>query len=160
MALQPIKFLQLFWQELVASASVGELEACRRIATFVLTMPQEPAGLGPPPVLPIFLHLVLPSLIATADRQQLAEQTTSVELMLAIIASVLTMAAHLEWAMRSAASDDSPVLGQSSGAMSRRLAGDLRRASPKSVVSALIMQRLSSSSSFVATFPAFASEQQ
>ena len=152
--LPPIKFLQLFWSELLAAASLGELEACRRIATFVLTTPQDS---NMPPVLPIFLHIILPSLIADTDKQPPPEQTMSIELMVAIISSVLNAAIHLEWAMKSALGEDRLMLGQSSTAASRRLALDLRR-NRKSNVSNTIVQRLSSSPSFVANFPVFKSE--
>ncbi|PPQ64382.1 hypothetical protein CVT26_002089 [Gymnopilus dilepis] len=154
--LPPIKFLQIFWTELVTAASLGELEACRRIATFVLTMPQEPTQ---PPILPIFLFIFLPSLIAAADRQNPPEQTMTMELLVSIISSVLNAAVHLEWAMRSAGAsgNDRLVLGQSSAAMARRLAQDLRL-NHESSVSGMISQRLASSQSFVANFPAFISE--
>jgi mediator of RNA polymerase II transcription subunit 5 len=152
--LPPIKFLQLFWNELVATASLGELEACRRIGTFVLTMPQDSTV---QPILPIFLFIVLPSLIASADKQQPPEQTMTTELLVAIISSVLNAAVHLEWAMRSASKDDRYVLGQSSGALARRLALDLRQ-NRISVVSGLVLQRLASSPPFVANFPAFIGE--
>ncbi|KDR85067.1 hypothetical protein GALMADRAFT_218149 [Galerina marginata CBS 339.88] len=154
--LSPIKFLQLFWTELVASASLAELEACRRIATFVLTIPQDS---NTPPILPIFLHLVLPSLIVAADLQQPPEQTMTIELLVAIISSALNAAVHLEWAMRSAtvSGDECLVLGQSSAAMARRLAQDLRR-NRASHVSGMILQRLAFSQSFVANFPAFKGE--
>lgn len=154
--LPPIKFLQLFWIELVTAASLGELEACRRLATFVLTMPQ---GSTIPPLLPIFMYIVLPSLISAADKQTAPEQTMTMELLVAIISSVLNAAVHLEWAMRSASAseNDRLVLGQSSAAMARRLAQDLRR-NHKSPVSGMISQRLASSQSFVANFPAFISE--
>ncbi|KAF8973994.1 hypothetical protein BDZ97DRAFT_1777866 [Flammula alnicola] len=139
--LPPIKFLQVLWTELVTAASLGELEACRRIATFVLTMPQDSTTY---PILPIFLHVVLPSLITNADRQQPSEQTMTMELLVAIISSVLNAAIHLEWAMRSASGDDRLVLGQSTL--------DLRR-NRTSVVSGLVLQRLASSQSFVANSP-------
>ncbi|KAF8168029.1 mediator complex subunit Med5-domain-containing protein [Crassisporium funariophilum] len=152
--LPPIKFLQLFWTELVASANLGELEACRRIATFVLTMPQDSSI---HPLLPIFMHLVLPSLIADADHQQPSEKTISVELLVAVISSALNAALHLEWAMRSVSGDDRLVLGQLSTPMARRLAVDLRR-NRGSDVSNMILQRLASSQSFVANFPVFIGE--
>ena len=150
----PIKFLQLFWTELVASANLGELEACRRIATFVLTMPQDSTVC---PLLPIFMHIVLPSLVAGAGRQQSAEQAVTVELLVVTISSVLNAALHLEWALRSVSGDDRLVLGQLSTAMARRLAQDLRRHRDRDVNS-MILQRLASSQSFVANFPNFISE--
>jgi len=133
---------------------LGELEACRRIATFVLTMPQDATV---PPILPIFLFVFLPSIIANADNQQPPEQTMTIELLVAVVSSVLNAAIHLEWAMRSASADDRLLLGQSSAALARRLALDLRR-NRTSSVSVLILQRLTSSPPFVANFPAFVGE--
>ena len=149
----PIKFLQLFWTELVASANLGELEACRRIATFVLTMPQDSTVC---PLLPIFMHIVLPSLVASATQQQPPEQAVTVELLVVTISSVLNAALHLEWAMRSGDSDRL-VLGQLSTTIARRLAQDLRRNRSRDVNST-ILRRLGSSQSFVANFPIFISE--
>lgn len=151
----PIKFLQLFWTELVASANLGELEACRRIATFVLTMPHPDSTVCP--LLPIFMHIVLPSLVAGASRQQPSEQAITVELLVITISSVLNAALHLELAMRSASGDDRLVLGQLSTTMARHLAQDLRRNRGRDVNSK-ILQRLGSSQSFVANFPNFISE--
>ena len=150
----PMKFLQLFWTELVASANLGELEACRRIATFVLTMPQDSAVC---PLLPVFMHIVLPSLVASASQQQPPEQAVTVELLVVTISSVLNAALHLEWAMRSVSGDDRLVLGQLSTTMARRLAQDLRRNRGRDV-NTTILRRLASSQSFVANFPTFISE--
>lgn len=150
----PIKFLQLFWTELVASANLGELEACRRIATFVLTMPQDSTVC---PLLPVFMHIVLPSLVASASQQQPPEQAVTVELLVVTISSVLNAALHLEWAMRSVSGDDRLVLGQLSTTMARRLAQDLRRNRGRDV-NTTILRRLASSQSFVANFPTFISE--
>lgn len=150
----PVKFLRLFWTELAASANLGELEACRRIATFVLTTPQDSTIC---PLLPIFMHLVLPFLVANATRQQPAEQAITVELLVVTISSVLNAALHLEWAMRSVSGDDCLVLGQLSTAIARRLAQDLRR-NRGCDINNTILQRLASSQSFVANFPTFKSE--
>ncbi|KAF9569643.1 hypothetical protein CPC08DRAFT_701548 [Agrocybe pediades] len=146
----PIKFVQLLWGELSVAASSGETETCRRIATFVLAVPQDSTI---PPLLPIFMHFVLPALIATADRKQNPEQTMDTELLVSIVSSVLNAAVHLEWAMRGIP-DGRLALGQSSNAIARRLSLDLRR-NRRSPVSGIIFQRLSSSPSFVANFPAF-----
>ena len=150
----PIKFLQLFWTELVASANLGELEACRRIATFVLTMPQDSTVC---PLLPVFMHIVLPSLVASASQQQPPEQAVTVELLVVTISSVLNAALHLEWAMRSVSGDDRLVLGQLSATIARRLAQDLRKNRGRDV-NTTILRRLASSQSFVANFPTFISE--
>lgn len=148
------KFLQIMWMELFESAKLGEMESCRRIATFVLTMPR---CSNVPPLLPIFMHLVLPSLIAAADRQQAQEQNISVELFVAVISSVLSAALHLEWAMVTVYGNDRVPLGQASSAVARRLAADLgsERRSP---TSQNIVQRLVASQSFTANFPMFIAE--
>lgn len=148
------KFLQIMWMELFESAKLGEMESCKRIATFVLTMPR---CSNVPPLLPIFMHLVLPSLIAAADRQQAQEQNISVELFVAVISSVLSAALHLECAMATVYGNDRVLLGQASSAVARRLAADLgsKRRSPTSQD---IVQRLVASQSFTANFPMFIAE--
>ncbi|KII93232.1 hypothetical protein PLICRDRAFT_121648 [Plicaturopsis crispa FD-325 SS-3] len=146
----PTAFLRLLWSELRAAASLGEIETCRRIATFVLTMPRAPSQ--GPPLLPVFMRSVLPALLAPADQH---EQSVAVELLVAITSSVLTAALHVELALLSVCGEQRYVLGQSSAAVARRLAGDLR-AKTHSPTSAVIMQRLGSSSAFVANFPMFA----
>lgn len=144
----PSKFLQCLWTELCVAASMGETETCTRLATFVLTTPRSSS----PPLLPLFLHNVLPSIIANIDHQQPHEQSMSVELLVAIISSVLTAALHLEWALRSVCNEERHVLGQASAAMARRLAGDLR-GRKNSPTGHSIAQRLASSQSFTANFP-------
>ena len=133
------------------------------------------------PLLPLFLHVVLPGIIAQADElQPKEEQTVRVDLLVNVISSVLNAALHLEWAMRSvseqqqkqtspqqrqqqtpvAPSQDQlaiPVLGQTSSGMARRLAVDLRR-NRTSDVSKMILQRLATAHPFVANFPVFKSE--
>lgn len=149
------KFLRVLWEELVAVANVpADIESSRRLAVFILTAPRPPST---PPLLPIFLHNVLPSLIIYIDSQQPGpEQTLSAELLVALVSSVLTAVMHLELAMRST-SQSEPILGQSSSAMARRLVsnlGDLRTRK-FSYTSTILAQRLSSSQSFVANFPVF-----
>jgi mediator of RNA polymerase II transcription subunit 5 len=147
----PSKFIQLLWSELSIAASMGQMEDCRRIATFVMVvMPRSPSI---PRLLPIFLHVTLPSLIAAIDRQPPAEQAMSTELMVAMVSSVLTAALHFELAVRTVC-DDKHNLGQSSMTMARRLAGDLRTRK-HSPTSRVIAQRLTSSQAFVANFPVF-----
>ncbi|KAF5377593.1 hypothetical protein D9615_005338 [Tricholomella constricta] len=100
----PTKFLQLLWSELVISASVGEMENCRRIATFILSMPRSSST---PPLLPIFLHVVTPSLIFAINHQQPPEHTMMVELLITIVSSALTAALHLELGIRSVTGEHS-----------------------------------------------------
>jgi len=183
---RPIKFLQILWTEVQAAANLGELEACRRIVTFTLTMPlveettfsTDGAHQRQFPLLPLFLHVVLPGIIAKADElQPKEEQTVGVDLLVNIISSVLNAALHLEWAMRSISGPEQQqpqqqqqtsaapsqnrlailVLGQTSSGMARRLAVDLRR-NRTSDVSKMILQRLATTHPFVANFPVFKSE--
>ena len=147
----PSKFLDIVWSELVEAASVGDTERCRRIATFILTMPRCTAT---PPLLPIFIHLVVPMLITRIDQQQASEQALATELLVSLISSALTAAHHLEWAVQTVISEHRSFLGQTTTAMARRLADDLR-ARKSSGVSALIIQRLTASQTFVANFPVF-----
>lgn len=153
--ISPSKFLQVLWSELVVAANVPtEIENSRRLAVFILTAPRPPTT---PPLLPIFLHNILPSLIIHIDSQQPGpEQTMSAELLVALVSSVLTAVMHLELAMHSASL---PVLGQSSSAMARRLVSDLQvlrtRRGKFSYTSTILAQRLGSSQSFVANFPVF-----
>ncbi len=187
----PIKFLQILWAEIQAAANMGEIEACRRIATFVLATPQIVLGdmdrdadvkarskvtsssttsttttmtARQYPLLPIFLHVVLPAIIAEVDGQlPHEEQSMRVDLLVAVLSSVLNAALHLEWALRTVLPPDRPqqlavpVLGQTSNGMARRLAVDLRR-NRTSSVSRMILQRLAASHAFVANFPVFKSE--
>ncbi|KAI0375369.1 hypothetical protein BV20DRAFT_265653 [Pilatotrama ljubarskyi] len=149
----PTKFLTTFFAELSLAATMG-MEIPRRLATFVLTMPRTPRS---PPLLPIFLHLVLPSLVASADGLPPTEQTIRVEFLVAVISSSLTSALHLEWAMLTTCGEERYVLGQSVTSMARRLAGDLRRRG-SGPSAGMIMQRLTAIQPFVANFPTFAAE--
>lgn len=149
----PSKFLQLLWSELVVSASVGEMESCRRLATFVLTMPRSSST---PPLLPIFLHVVSPSLIFAVNHQQPPEHTMKVELLVTIISSALTAALHLELGIRMVTGEHRLALGHSSAGMARKLATDLR--ARQDHTSRTVLQRLASSQSFAANFPVFTSE--
>ena len=119
----PTQFLTTLFYELCLAATM-EMEAPRRMATFVLTTPRPPRS---PPLLPIFLHLVLPSLVASADGLTAAEQTLRVEFLVLVISSALTAALHLEWAMLRTCGEERYVLGQSVTSMARRLAGDLKQ---------------------------------
>ncbi|KAG6819446.1 hypothetical protein H0H93_011795, partial [Arthromyces matolae] len=144
----PTTFLQLLWAELVIFASVGETETSRRIASFVLTMPQSSDVL---PLLPIFLHVVTPSIIFTMNHQQTPDHMTKIELLVTTISSALTAALHLELGIRSSMSGEHRfVLGQPSSGMARKLAADLRESGDPT--SRLVLQKLASSQSFAANF--------
>jgi mediator of RNA polymerase II transcription subunit 5 len=147
----PSKFIQLLWSELSVVASLGQMEDCRRFATFVLVIfLRSPSR---PRLLPLFIHVTLPSLIAAIDHQQPQEQAMNVELMVAIVSSVLTAALHMEWAVHLVCRYKY-VLGQSTMSMARKLAEDLR-GRKHNRTSVVIAQRLAASPSFIANFPVF-----
>lgn len=147
----PSKFLSVLWQELVTNAAIGDVENCRRLATFVLIFPQSHRR---PPLLPIFLHTALPSLIRDIDQREGTELSLIQELVVGVIMTVLTAAMHLELALSSVHGEDHTATGQPSAALARKLALDLRaqRSSPTSLI---ILDRLGSSQSFVGNFPVF-----
>ncbi|OBZ79167.1 Mediator of RNA polymerase II transcription subunit 5 [Grifola frondosa] len=107
------------------------------------------------PLLPIFLHIVLPSLVVGADHLAPTEQAISVELLVAVVSSALTAALHLEWALLATCGEERFVLGQSAIAMARRVAGDLHRRG-SGPTAEVILQRLASSPQFATNFPIFA----
>ncbi|TBU48171.1 mediator complex subunit Med5-domain-containing protein [Dichomitus squalens] len=150
----PTKFLGALWTQLLLAATMADMEAPRRLATFVLTVPRSPRL---PPLLPIFLHMVLPSLVASADGMSGTEQTITVELLVAVISSSLTAALHLEWALLTTCGEERFVLGQSVTSMARRLSADLKRRGA-GTTAGMILQRLTAMQPFVANFPSFAAE--
>ncbi|KAI1793915.1 mediator complex subunit Med5-domain-containing protein [Ganoderma leucocontextum] len=160
----PTKFLGSLWAHLRHAATMADMEAPRRLATFVLTIPRAPRS---PPLLPIFLHLVLPSLVASADRMlataspdprlSATEHATTVEFLVAVISSSLTAALHLEWALLTTCGEERFVLGQSVTSMARRLAGDLKKRGT-GTTAGMILQRLTAMQPFVANFPTFTAE--
>ncbi|KAG1757493.1 mediator complex subunit Med5-domain-containing protein [Suillus lakei] len=152
-ATSPSKFLDLLWSELSVASSLGEMETCRRLATFVLAVPRQLSSA--PPLLPIFMYNVLPYLVAAIDQQQAAEKGMNTQLLVTIISSALTAALHIEWAVQTVCEEQRFVLGQPSAAVARRLAADLRAQKNSSSTSATILQRLGSSSAFVTNFPVF-----
>lgn len=152
-ATSPSTFLKLLWSELSVASSLGEMETCRRLATFVLAMPRQLSSA--PPLLPIFMYNVLPYLITTIDQQQATEKGMNTQLLVTIISSALTAALHIEWAVQTVCEEQRFVLGQPSAAIARRLAADLRAQKHGSSTSATILQRLGSSPAFVTNFPVF-----
>lgn len=150
----PIEFLRVLWAELTVCSSVGELETCRRIATYVLTTPRCP---NLPPLLPIFLHHMVPSLLMIADHQPSADQSMSLELMVAVISSALSAALHLEWAFHMTSHDHKVLLGQTTTSMARRFVQDLRTRTDTRTVK-MLAQRMASSQNFVTNFPMFLGE--
>ena len=147
----PSKFIELLWSELCAAASLGQMEDCKRLATFALVTP--PRTPNTPRLLPIFMHLVLPSLIASVDLQQPTEQSMSIELLVAVISSVLTAALHLEWAFHTVCGGGHET-HQPAATMARRLSHELR-GKKRSSTSTVVAQKLAASPPFVANFPVF-----
>jgi len=144
-------FLQTLWLELNLSVKAGmTVDAVRPLAVFILATPR---GELSPPLLPIFLHNVLPSLIDRPDNAM----TGDLELLIAIASSSLMAALQLERALYTTSGEQVCPLGSSSSLMARRLAVDLRyrKSSPKGK---LIAQRLTSSQTFVTNFPVFKTE--
>ncbi|KAF9453745.1 hypothetical protein P691DRAFT_693777 [Macrolepiota fuliginosa MF-IS2] len=150
----PTKFLRYLWSEILISGSMRETETVKRLATFVLAIPRSSET---PPLLPLFLHIVLPSLISTIDLQQPAEQNITVDILVTIISSALTAAAHLDWAVRTISGEHKPVLGQHSPAMVRQLAAGLRAQKDKHA-GKLVAQKLAASQNFVSNFPFFVTD--
>ncbi|KAH8120455.1 mediator complex subunit Med5-domain-containing protein [Phellopilus nigrolimitatus] len=155
----PTRFLRLLWDELDAAAQIGDMELSRRLASYALLCPPAAVGAGAgrvPPLLPIFFGGMLHVLLARLDAQTPTEQTFGIELLVAVVTSALTGLLQIEWALRAVAADVQTErhFGQPSVTVARRLAADLKRStSPTAVV---VMQRLSSSPSFVANFPMMA----
>jgi hypothetical protein len=144
-------FLQTLWLELNLSVKAGmTVDAVKPLAVFILATPR---GTLSPPLLPIFLHNVLPSLIDRPDNPM----TGDLELLIAIASSSLMAALQLERALYTTGGEHVYPLGSSSSSMARRLAVDLRhrKSSPKGK---LIAQRLTSSQNFVTNFPVFKTE--
>ncbi|OCB85645.1 hypothetical protein A7U60_g7295 [Sanghuangporus baumii] len=157
--LSPTRFLRLLWDELETATRMGELELSKRLAVYVLLAPPAAVGAGAgrtPPLLSIFLSSVLHGLLSRLDLRVHGEQTFGIELLVAVITSSLTGLLHLEWALRAlgAESQAQRYAYQSSVTVARRLATDLKRS--RSGSAGIILQRLSSSPSFVANFPMMA----
>jgi mediator of RNA polymerase II transcription subunit 5 len=83
--------------------------------------------------------------------------TGDVELLIAIISSSLMAALQLERALYTTSGEQVFPLGSSSSAMASRLALDLRHRKSSSK-GKLIAQRLTSSQTFVTSFPVFKTE--
>ena len=130
-------------------------DAAKRLAVFILATPRASPT---PPLLPIFLHNLLPSLIDKFDNPNLGQAMTGdLELLIAIISSSLMAALQLERALYTASGEQVFMFGSSSSAMASRLALGLRHRKSSSK-GKLIAQRLTSSQTFVANFPVFKTE--
>lgn len=151
-----IEFLQTFWLALNMPIKIdATADAAKRLAVFILATPRASPT---PPLLLIFLHNLLPSIIDKFDNPNLGQAMTGdLELLIAIISSSLMAALQLERALYTTSGEQVFVLGSSSSAMASRLALGLRhrKSSSKGKV---IAQRLTSSQTFVANFPVFKTE--
>ncbi|KAH9082083.1 hypothetical protein EDB83DRAFT_2310327 [Lactarius deliciosus] len=144
-------FLQTLWLELNRSIKAGmTIDAVKPLAVFILATPR---GTLSPPLLPVFLHNVVPSLIDRSDNPM----TGDLELLIAIVSSSLMAALQLERTLYTTSGQQIYPLGSSSSSMARRLAVDLRyrKSNPKG---GLVAQRLTSSQTFVTSFPVFKTE--
>jgi mediator of RNA polymerase II transcription subunit 5 len=145
----PTRVIHTLWTECLVTASVGGLPIARQLATFVLCTP----GTGPP-LLPLFLFLVLPQLLISIEQQPPHEQAVSIELLVAILSSSLTAALHLE--MISGSEGENHMAGADiTISFSAKLARDLRGKEKKSSVIRMILQRLASMHAFSSHFPMF-----
>jgi hypothetical protein len=151
-----IEFLQTFWLALnMPIKTDATADAAKRLAVFVLATPRASPT---PPLLLIFLHNLLPSLIDKFDNPNLGQAITGdLELLIAIVSSSLMAALQLERALYTASGEQVFALGSSSSAMASRLAFGLRHRKSSSK-GKLIAQRLTSSQTFVANFPVFKTE--
>jgi mediator of RNA polymerase II transcription subunit 5 len=150
----PTKFLHAFWSEILIPGSMREAETVKRLTTFVLAMPRSSES---PPLLPIFLHTVLPSLISNIDLQPPSEQSIAVDVLATVISSALIAAAHLDRAVRTISGEHKPALGQHSPALVRQLAAELRNVQHQQAGS-LVAQKLVASQSLISNFPFFVTE--
>ena len=174
----PTKFLHLFWSELSVSASMGNMDQCKRLATHLLVIvPSTSSGGCVPQLMPVFLHSILPSVIAKMDREFSSnngsssgahgtnlglntpggmnggnasanpEHTVQIELLASVLSSSLLAAFHTEWAWRSICGEQKYLLGQSSRLMARGLADKLK-VKKTSQTSRLVGQRLAAAPGF------------
>lgn len=173
----PTRFLHLFWSELSVAASMGNMDQCKRLATHVLVIIPSTSSSGGcvPPLMPVFLHSILPTVIAKMDREfssngsssgshtnlglntpgglnsasasTTPEHTVQIELLASVLSSSLLAAFHTEWAWRSICGEQKHLLGQSSRLMARGLADKLK-VKKDSQTSRLVGQRLAAAPGF------------
>ncbi|KAI0274635.1 hypothetical protein BC834DRAFT_2384 [Gloeopeniophorella convolvens] len=153
----PTDFLRTFWVELNMSLKTGlASDAAKRFAIFVLATPR--SNPRSPPLLPIFLHNIVPSLIDRFDHPKPGQPMAGdLELLVAVVASCMMSALQLERALQAASCEEAYPLGSSSSSMASGLASDLRHRQ-RSATAKFVAQRLTSSQTFVANFPVFKTE--
>ncbi|KAF7965853.1 hypothetical protein HWV62_41212 [Athelia sp. TMB] len=148
--LKPLAFIHLLWFELAEASRIGPMEVCKQLGTFILAMPP---STNSPRLLPLFLHVVLPSIIGGIDNQLPSElKALNIDLLIGVVSSTLCATFQLEVALHTLRGDKH-VLLPSSMYMARRLASDLRR--KESQTSSLLTKGLAGNPSFVANFPVF-----
>ncbi|KZW00618.1 hypothetical protein EXIGLDRAFT_132482 [Exidia glandulosa HHB12029] len=165
----PVAFLEIIWAEFTTpNADVAhEHDIFRRIAAHILVATALHCHPNCPPLLPVFLHSFLPRKIAWLDAQlQVGEpqlQTSdqrlqNIEMLTAILMSSMTAAFHLERSLNSLNTTYPSIKAASTRLKSMSLAARLSQSLriSTSPVTAMIRQRLSTSHSFVAMYPEFA----
>jgi mediator of RNA polymerase II transcription subunit 5 len=145
----PVDFVYTLWSELSITASLGELGLCQQLGAFALSMPTMDHS---PPLLPLFLHLLVPSVV-TSNAQHTPPDQSVVELLVALISSSLTFSLHLEYALRGGAQSNSSTLS-----MARRLADDLKSLRHHHLMTSAISRRLAGNQTFITNFPMFGVE--
>jgi len=149
------KFLHIFWQQLSLAPGMGVgVDVARELAVHVLATPYTPRV---PPLLPIFLHTVFPTILDTIDQQPASSQSMSSELLTGLVSSAIMAALHLERSLALVSGEQHSPLGEPSASMARSLAVDLRQRK-QSASSRLVAHRLTSSKTFVSCFPVFKTE--
>ncbi len=130
-------FISLLWMELKSAVLAGDLVRPRQLGLIALSFPPPPPYL---PLLPIFIHNVLPDL---ASSHSLLEKAVLVDLLVAIVASSLLMTMHFERSLPRGTHGPSP----SASAMAKSVASTFR--SIDGVLGQTLLNAL-------ASFPSFA----
>jgi mediator of RNA polymerase II transcription subunit 5 len=147
------EFLNLLWDELIHTSSLGEMETCRRIVTTALIIPTPG-----PPLLPLFIHHVLPAAFAAVE-QRSSEQAATAEHAVSIVSAALNALQQLERAYRLLHGQDLPILGESAASLARSFAAFLKSGKRGgSSICGLVASKLEALKAFTANFPLFVSE--
>jgi hypothetical protein len=92
----PAGFLETLWRELLASSVISGPQVAHRFAVVVLTAPRIEFAPGLKTwLLPLFLRVIVPRIVAIVDDQE-SQEHSPVELLAAIVSSSLTAALYLE----------------------------------------------------------------
>ncbi|EJT97818.1 hypothetical protein DACRYDRAFT_111335 [Dacryopinax primogenitus] len=87
--LRPPEFVHILWDACVSGASMGAMDGCRIVSSFLLSGLRSPAS---PPLLPYFLLVFVPTLLVDLDRQTPPQSTT-----LDTLVTIITSACHLSF---------------------------------------------------------------